>query len=317
MDKNNRSFVYIDHEGIHVGSKLYIGNDLSIEDLTGIPYKSGYIDKRYSCKIRHFPHGKWKRVRCNNRKFRVAIYGRDKEYQSLPYEKEEDNTEEKVVVEDKRFRADNIARARNRIFEIVESNFEDFKIFVTITFDDTKVDANNAAEVMKKLRVWLSNLVQRKGLKYILVPELHESGRIHAHMISNNVFELIDSGTRKVEGFNKPLKVSTIQRYGITPDRIKHVIYNVKNWKYGFSTAEFTYGDGVGVANYVADYITKDSKLIFGRYYWVSKNLRMYAPIELVDEDPNLFNAIPLPSHRSMWSDDEYKYDDNFRKRIE
>ena len=298
MDKKDKSFVYFDHEGIHVGSKLYIGNDLSIEDITGIPYKNGYIDKRYACKIKHFPNNKFKEVHCNNRKFRVAIYGRNKEYQSLPREKDEDYTEEKILIEEKRDRTDNIVRAQNRIFEIVQSNFEDFKIFVTITFDDDKVDASNASEVMKKLRVWLSNLVQRKGLKYILVPELHNSGRIHAHMLSNNVFELVDSGTRKVEGFSKPLKVSTIERYGITPDRVKHVIYNVQNWKYGFSTAEYTYGDGAGVSKYVADYITKGTKRIFGRYYWVSKNLRMYAPIELVDEDPNLFNAIPLPSAR-------------------
>lgn len=320
MDKNTGALVYFDHKGLHVGSKLYIGDDLSIEDIFGIPLRDCIIDKRYSCKVKHYPGGKWKRVRCNNRKFRVAIYGKNKEYKALPRAEqvdEYDEYEEKTPVEERRDRVDNIVRAQDRVFEIVQMNLDSFKLFVTITFDDDKVDATNAGDVMKKLRNWLSNLVQRKGLKYILVPELHKSGRIHAHMLCNNIFELVDSGTRNVEGFTKPLKISTIERYNIPDNRIKNIIYNVKNWKYGFSTALYTYGDGIGVSKYVADYITKGSKRIFGRYYWVSKNLNMYAPIELRDEDPNLFNVIPLPAHRSMWSDDEYKYDDNFRKRIE
>lgn len=325
MGEKLSSFVYFDEQGLHVGSRLYIGNDLSLEDVFGVRSDDGtkMYDKRYATKIKHYPNGYWKRVYCNNYKFRVALYGANKSYTA--YKDESDASEgdsceddyDVTLVADDRNRDDNYKRAKDRIFEIIFCNMSDFQVFVTVTFDDDKVDSRDPVAVITKLRNWLSHMVQRKGLKYLLVPEYHKSGRIHAHLLCNNVFNLVDSGTRVVEGFDKPIKLSTIARYNIHPSRIKGIVYNITDWKCGFSTAELTYGDGAALANYVLkEYMTKDNRKIFGKHYWCSRNIIMYPIVELVDDNPYLFSRYNLPVYRSWWSDDEYKYDDNIKKRI-
>lgn len=148
-----------------------------------------------------------------------------------------------------------LQRAHDKLFDLVYCN--DFKWFLSITFNPKEVDSYDVKLVMKKVNNWLQNLVARKGLKYVLVPEYHKSGRIHCHLLCNDgVFHLVDSG-----------KLTSC-----TDGRMRSV-YNVKDWKYGFSTAIETYGDLCACACYLTKYITKQSNMIFGRYYWSSRNL--------------------------------------------
>ena len=136
---------------------------------------------------------------------------------------------------------------RDKVRDIVLMN--DFKYFLTITIDPEKIDSFDVFEVHKKLNKWLKNQVTRKGLQYVLIPEYHKSGRIHAHALINDVFKLEDSGIKTKSG---------------------KVIYNVPEWRYGFTTAIPLDSNKVRLSNYVTKYITKGSEKIFGKYFWSS-----------------------------------------------
>lgn len=115
----------------------------------------------------------------------------------------------------------------------------DFDLFVTVTFDPEKVPGRaEFAEVVKKMNKWLGNRVQRSGLRYLGVPEEHHaSAGYHYHFLCNSAaLRLVDSGHADGKG---------------------HRIYNVPEWRYGFSTAIFLYGDACGAAAYLCKYISK------------------------------------------------------------
>lgn len=170
-----------------------------------------------------------------------------------------------------------IRRAKDRIFDIAFCN--DWKYFITLTIDDKKLDAMNVKEVMKKLNKFLDNMHQRHGLSYIIIPEYHESGRVHCHGLINDALKVEDSGTRGVKGYSAPLRLSTIKAKGLTRD-ITHIVYNLPQWTYGFSTAVPVYGDGGALATYVTKYMTKATTKIFGKYYWSSRDLVREPKIE-------------------------------------
>ena len=74
--------------------------------------------------------------------------------------------------EEKRIRYDNMKRAIDKAFEIGLCN--EFQYFITLTLDKTKIDRYDPEKIYKKLRVWLSNMVQRHQMDYILFPEYHK-----------------------------------------------------------------------------------------------------------------------------------------------
>lgn len=170
-----------------------------------------------------------------------------------------------------------IRRAKDRIFDIAFCN--DWKYFITLTIDDKKINAFNVKDVMKKLNKFLNNMQQRHGLSYIIIPEYHESGRVHCHGLINDALKVEDSGTRGVKGYSAPLKLSTIKAKGLMRD-ITHIVYNLPQWTYGFSTAVPVYGDGGALATYVTKYMTKATTKIFGKYYWSSRDLVREPKIE-------------------------------------
>lgn len=138
------------------------------------------------------------------------------------------------------------ARARKRLFELAACN--DFDLFCTLTLDKEKIDRYDYAAVVKPLNIWLDNRVRRRGLRYILVPELHKDGAIHFHGLCNaEAMRLAESG---------------IVRAG-------KASLNVVDWVLGFSQAVRLEGPYERVCNYVAKYITKggDDGPIGGRYF--------------------------------------------------
>lgn len=145
-------------------------------------------------------------------------------------------------------------RTINNIYEIARSN--EWEYFLTLTFNPDKVDSFNFDEVTKKLSQWINNFKKKycPDLKYILVPELHKSGRFHFHGLLSNIgsAKLIDSGQRD-NG---------------------NIIYNLGNYKLGFSTVtKINYLEKA--CSYIGKYITKDlCSVSFGKKrYWISKNL--------------------------------------------
>lgn len=177
---------------------------------------------------------------------------------------------------------------RDRVRDIVIMN--DFTHFLTITFNPEEIDSFDVVTVRKKLSKWLHHQTERKGLQYVLIPELHKSGRIHAHALINDVFKLVDSGKRTKSG---------------------KVIYNCPEWRYGFTTAIPLDDQKIRVANYVTKYITKGSDKIFGKYFWSSKNIQREPHVILTDTD---FSAVTAEVFQPLAYNDnlQFKYESSF-----
>lgn len=181
-------------------------------------------------------------------------------------------------------RSDSRNRSLTSVYDIICMNEKDFKYFVTLTIDPDKVNSKDPKKVIPLLRTFLKNMTSRYGLKYILIPEHHKSGAIHLHGLFNDSLILTDSGTRKAKGYTKPLKIETLKRKGVPLDECQ-IVYNIPQWKYGFSTAYEIYGDVNGVSAYVTKYITKDLAKIFGNFYYAGGNITREVPKELTDTD--------------------------------
>ena len=173
-------------------------------------------------------------------------------------------------------------RARAKVRRLALAN--DFRWFVTLTLDPMKVDRESGEAVVRKLNAWCSNMVQRKGLRYILVPEYHKKGGIHFHGFFNDVMEVVDSGHRDREG---------------------HAIYNMPGWTLGFTTAIELYGDYPSAVGYVCKYIGKGGRKPAGRWYYSGGALQEprieYAAIsaaELVAEYGSKAMELTLPGKR-------------------
>lgn len=136
-------------------------------------------------------------------------------------------------------------RARAKLRRLALAN--EFKWFVTLTIDPKKIDSFDEKAVVKRTGQWCSNQVKRRGLKYVLVPEHHKSGRIHFHGFFTDVFPVVDSGIVDAGG---------------------HRIYNLPAWDYGFTTAIELYGEYSSAVGYVCKYIGKEAEKIGGRWYY-------------------------------------------------
>lgn len=151
----------------------------------------------------------------------------------------------KHIQNDNNVRLDSIKRAKDKIVDIALLN--DFEYFVTFTFNDEIVNAKDYDLTIKKLKKWLDNMVQRNNLLYLLVPELHKSGRIHFHALMSGNLKLVESGHF---------------------DKQNRIVYNVSSWKYGFTTAVKIDGCYEAVCKYITKYITKDISKITGNFYY-------------------------------------------------
>lgn len=165
---------------------------------------------------------------------------------------------------EKRERA--LRRARARVLDIARAN-DDLQFFVTLTLDKRKIDRYDIGAQMKAMRSWLSNRVQRNGLKYVLVPELHKDGAVHYHGLINDALPRRDSSTVSLGG-GKPIRVTRAERAKMLAAGAR-VVYNLPDWDFGFTTAIELYGERSKAIAYVCKYIGKGSGggKIGGRYY--------------------------------------------------
>lgn len=173
-------------------------------------------------------------------------------------------------------RLDNLKRSREAVFDIALLN--NFEWFVTLTFDDNIIDAKNEIEVNRVVKNFFRNMVLRHDLKYLCVPELHKSGRVHLHCLMSGELSLVDSCTDLIPQRKKP--VEREKSFRICPDIMQHrQVFNLSNWKYGFSTAvRFKECDDglngtMAIAKYITKYMTKDLCKILKHYYYAGGHL--------------------------------------------
>lgn len=195
----------------------------------------------------------------NNKKLRVIKYKENK-IKSVNTQKStvKNNTNEKDQEKNQLAYAFKVKR---RIYDYANSN--DFTYFATFTFRDEYDTNEKRFEEMQK---WIQAEAKRakrhgKEFKYIIVPELHESGLVHFHALFSDTFDL---------------KLRT--RIGVNKRGNKKQYLYISNWKRGFTDVS-EIKDKEACANYVSKYITKnfftDKKAVekFKKRYWASQNL--------------------------------------------
>lgn len=157
--------------------------------------------------------------------------------------------------------ARSMRRARAKLRRLALAN--DFRWFVTLTLDPAKIDRNDGKAVAAALGRWADNMVRRKGLKYVLVPELHKKGGIHFHGFFNDSVKVSESGHFDGDG---------------------HPVYNLPEWSLGFTTAIELYGDYPSAVGYVTKYIGKQGVRPMGRWYYsggaLKEPTKTYADLE-------------------------------------
>lgn len=267
----------------------------------------------YNCKIKIYPDGKRNIIYSS-----LPIFHPETDKQ-LPddlsgYElpdflktEEELQAKEEKSKQKSYLRDDVLKRNREKVFDIVYCNHWDW--FLTITFDPKKVNSSNVSEVMHKLNIWLQNNVSRKGLRYILIPErFHHSDGIHCHALINDCLTTTYSGRIRVG--KKSYLESDCIRLGL-PYTESDKIYNVTEWKYGWSTALPVSDNSGKLSVYLTKYITKGVDRIFGRYYWSSRNINRDPQIEYCnvpyDEIDLIEFAVPGTSYRLKY-DQQMEY---------
>ena len=174
--------------------------------------------------------------------------------------------------------------SRNRLVELIKAN-SDFCYFFTGTFDPKKWNSKNFQEIYKPLRRFLQN----KGIKYILVAELHQSGAIHFHGVFNETVEPY------LENFDLTKKLPKRIRDGILKEDRK--LFNFPSYakRFGWVSIE-KIRNLDAVACYVSKYITKsfedEKNRISYRRFFASKDLSR--PLNDIPKEKDVLDLEPI-----------------------
>ncbi len=251
----------------------FVQNDAQNEQMfanTYRPKSAGEV--LYNCCTKFYPDGAGGWIPVKRIVFDRLIYNPNKledhfdKLRNLPEEDSEEDDGTNIRNDDEgTFWKKSWNRARQQCFDYLMCN-PDLNTFCTFTVNPDECNSHNYSQVVENLSVWLANRVRRNGLKYILVPERHQSGAIHFHGICNSTgLRLVPSGRWKVGKWALPWE-------DIRPAKRKEAqeIFNVRDLKLGFSTALIIEGENAQekVSKYIWKYMTKQGgQKIGGRFY--------------------------------------------------
>lgn len=171
-------------------------------------------------------------------------------------------------------------RARAKLRRLALANH--FEYFVTLTLDPAKIDRYDGAAVTKALNTWCDNMVRRHGLRYILVPELHQlrpgetQRAFHFHgFMAGPGLQAVDSG-HKIGG---------------------RTAYNLPQWRLGFTTAQPLYGEYAAAVAYCCKYIGKqEGERPLGRWYYsggaLQEPAKLYTDLDFYEVGENCEKAV-------------------------
>ena len=191
-------------------------------------------------------------------------------------ENETDDIKE-AVEKERRSVAASTRRTRETIFDLARNNA--FSFFTTYTFDPCKVNSFDYDAVSKKMSNYLCGLHRRNpDCRYIIVPELHKSGRYHFHGLVG------DADMR--------LSYSGHEHHG-------QPVYNIGDFTLGYSTCSEIRQSAL-CASYLCKYVTKDlCSVSKGRKrYWCSHNLeRPTVERRTITSIEQLFSVFGTPDY--------------------
>lgn len=147
----------------------------------------------------------------------------------------------------------NIIRSKLECQRLAKANINEWKTFITLTFEENITDVQHAN---KRFKYFIDKVRRvKKDIKYLCITEFQKRGATHYHMLSN-----IDINDENL-----------IYKQEDNP-KFKHVKY----WNDGFTSVEVMQGDAKKVIGYIAKYMTKniDNRLFNRHRYFYSRNLK-------------------------------------------
>lgn len=219
----------------------------------------------------------------------------DKEILFYPEIESSHDSVEKIKY--KKILAKNINRTKNQFDRIVMANEDEFKTFVTLTFKDNISDIAKANKIFQTWKDQVKRYCRNKliDFKYVCVPEYQERGAVHYHLLTN-----LELGSDIIF----PQKEFTDKQMKKMSEEQRSKCYDVKYWKYGFSSVFDV--RNLNVVGYMSKYMTKDidNRLFGHRRYFYSMNLNrpsiVYLDIEN-EKEGSYMNFVEL------FSDIEYQ----------
>lgn len=151
-----------------------------------------------------------------------------------------------------------IKRTIKEVYDLAKSN--EWTWFLTLTFDPEIVDSFDYGAVTDAMKKF-TRILRDKDIKYVIVPELHKSGRYHFHGLC--------AGDLPVTPGISPFTGKQIV------DEKGRTVYNVSVYKYGHTTAT-EIDDSKRAATYITKYLSKelgDAVPKGKKRYWSSKGL--------------------------------------------
>jgi hypothetical protein len=196
----------------------------------------------------------------------------------------------------------NRRRARSKLREIALCS--DLTHFATLTLDPAKIERFDADVLMPKVLNWCNHQVSRRDFAYVMVPERHKSGAIHFHALINGGLDLVDSGCVSLPGSKRPRRPRSDAQRAAWLEAGGHAVYNLPQWRWGFSSAIEMYGDYGRTINYVLKYISKGTERIGGRWYYSGGKLTRSPDVAYFDG--------PSPSELAALHDGSGRYVHSF-----
>ncbi len=273
MNTYKRStFTYMsrDEEDIYIKQRINESNIISSLLDSNLIIQS----KLKKCDVKVLECGRYKYLYFFENSRAVSEKGREKVRDKLLINV---GTPKKKEISLKEIEERNLKRTRICLTNLVKTNVEDFKTFITLTFDSDKndIDVNDIMQCNKKFNIWKTYIGQlKKDFKYVCVPEFQKRGAVHYHLLTNidySDFTLLSSEERKI--WNPGKKSWKIGR-------------DVKGWKYGINMAICL--KDINVVGYITKYLQKDvdSRLFGQRKYFHSRNLKQ--PVEYYLDTENM-----------------------------
>lgn len=168
----------------------------------------------------------------------------------LPRE-EEELSEFELRAREERSARSSFNRTVQKIYSI--SRQCEWEYFVTLTFDNEKIDRYDYDLCVKRLTYWLNE--QKKTyaeeLQYLFVPELHKDNAIHFHGLIARVGSMDISFKGHVVDRKKLPNGQWIML------KKPMEVLEIGGWRYGFSNATIVQ-DTQKVSSYITKYITKE-----------------------------------------------------------
>ena len=195
-----------------------------------------------------------------------------------------ERTEEQI----KHCQQQSLSVTKRKIYDYARAIAWDY--FVTFTFDRTKIDSSDYDLVTKKTTQFLNRIRKKfcEDMVYLVVPELHKDGlHYHLHALFKNVDGLNFEHSGKV---CCPGEISARGYCDVNKYPEGNPIYNITNWRWGFSTATKVVSYEK-VSHYITKYISKDLIIHTAnkKRYWHSRNIRLEQEKCNIDLDQLLF----------------------------